>query len=183
MDSLNKQSTDSLASPDRQQVHAFITQIGENRQAFQLFKEQAQKRGIQISPPKTKNEQQKEYYERYIRNRTSEAKFQSVAESRESLRYSQSNQKTKNFVPLKDLLSKNLDDRIQDYLAKMDGMSVDEIVRGSGGALQTSAMPKQKAREVRDDESNQLFGTSRQQSIVEQTRSQANYIQKMSEHF
>lgn len=63
-------------------------------------------------------------------------------------------------MPLRDLLSKNLDDRIQDYLQKMDGMSVDEIVRGSGGAL-SNTPKRQKPREVRDDESNQLFGTSR----------------------
>jgi hypothetical protein len=33
-------------------------------------------------------------------------------------------------VPLQALLTKNLDDRVQDYLDKMEGMTVDEIVSG-----------------------------------------------------
>lgn len=71
-------------------------------------------------------------------------------------------------MPLKDLLTKNLDDRIQDYLNKMEGLTVDEIVKG--GSLQHTP------RKTREDET--IFGTAKQQQIVDQTRSQANALAK-----
>ena len=35
------------------------------------------------------------------------------------------------FVPLKDLLSKNHDDRVKDYLDQMKGLSIDDIINNS----------------------------------------------------
>ena len=34
----------------------------------------------------------------------------------------------KGFIPLKDLLQKNHSDRVKDYLDKMKGLSIDDIV-------------------------------------------------------
>jgi hypothetical protein len=34
------------------------------------------------------------------------------------------------FIPLKDLLRKNHDDRVKDYMEKMKDMSIEEIVNG-----------------------------------------------------
>ena len=34
------------------------------------------------------------------------------------------------FIPLKDLLRKNHDDRVIDYMSKMKGMTIEEIVNG-----------------------------------------------------
>lgn len=71
------------------------------------------------------------------------------------------------FVPLRDLLTKNLDDRVQDYLTKMDGMTLDEIVNGI-------ALPNTPPRRARED----VGATAKQQLIVEHTRSQANVLSK-----
>jgi hypothetical protein len=57
---------------------------------------------------------------------------------------------------LKDLLTKNLDDRVQDYLTKMDGMTLDEIVNGA-------ALPSTPPRRARGD----IGTTAKQQLIVE----------------
>ena len=35
-----------------------------------------------------------------------------------------------NFIPLKNLLRKNHDDRVIDYMSKMKGMTIEEIVNG-----------------------------------------------------
>ncbi len=45
--------------------------------------------------------------------------------------------KSQSYVPLKDLLTKNIDDRVKDYLHKMDGMSVDDIINGTSSQLTT----------------------------------------------
>ena len=37
----------------------------------------------------------------------------------------------KPFVPLRDLLQKNHDDRVNDYLEKMKGLNIDEIVNNN----------------------------------------------------
>jgi hypothetical protein len=60
--------SDDQVSPERSNAQAFISAIGENRQAFQLFKESASKRGINISSPKSLMHQQQDYYERYIKH-------------------------------------------------------------------------------------------------------------------
>lgn len=49
-------------------VHSFISAISENRQAFDLFKEKASKRGLGVSSPKALMHQQQDYYERYIKS-------------------------------------------------------------------------------------------------------------------
>jgi hypothetical protein len=38
--------------------------------------------------------------------------------------------KKNNYLKMKDLLSKNHDDKVRDYLHKMEGQSLDEIVNG-----------------------------------------------------
>lgn len=51
-------------SPE-QYVNSFITAVGENRQAFDIFKEHAQQRGI-MQGKKPLMHSQQEYYERFI---------------------------------------------------------------------------------------------------------------------
>ena len=41
------------------------------------------------------------------------------------------NSRRKPFVPLKDLLQRNHDDRVREYLDKMKGLSIDDIVNTS----------------------------------------------------
>ena len=36
--------------------------------------------------------------------------------------------KALNFTPLKDLLTKNHDDRVKDYLNKMEGLTMEEVI-------------------------------------------------------
>lgn len=38
--------------------------------------------------------------------------------------------KKNNYLKMKDILSKNHDDKVRDYLDKMEGQSLDEIVNG-----------------------------------------------------
>lgn len=45
-----------------------------------------------------------------------------------------------NFTPLKELMNKNHEDRVQDYLKKMEGLSLSEIVQGS--AFKTAVTKK-----------------------------------------
>jgi len=39
--------------------------------------------------------------------------------------------KKKSFIPLRDLLQKGHEDRVKDYLEKMKGLSIDEIVNSN----------------------------------------------------
>mgnify|MGYP007070401805 CR=1 FL=1 len=57
---------------------------------------------------------------------------------------------------MKDLLTKNLDDRIENYLARMDGMTVDEIVNGA-------ALPNTPPRRAR----HEFSLPSKQQKIID----------------
>ncbi len=61
---------------------------------------------------------------------------------------------------MKDLLTKNIDDRIKDYLTKMDGLSIDEIVKG--GTFLSPRKPQQE---------EPTFGTQKQMQIIDNTRS------------
>ena len=72
------------------------------------------------------------------------------------------------FIPLKDLLQKNHDDRVKDYLKKMKGLSIDEIVN-SGSLLQ-------QQNQNRDEES--VNGNAKQRGIVESTRNMAETLNK-----
>jgi hypothetical protein len=72
------------------------------------------------------------------------------------------------FVPLKGVLKRGFDDRVQDYLAKMDGMTADDIV--NSGKVVT---PKTKLRLVAPDSESQFSTTLKHQRIVEDTRNHA----------
>lgn len=109
--------SESDAPPDHQYVQSFITDISSSRQAFQLFKETASKEGLELLATK------------------SESRYGSTRHKRERQTYQSSRNvgkgKSQSYVPLKDLLTKNIDDRVQDYLQRMEGMTVDEIIRGT----------------------------------------------------
>jgi len=47
--------------------------------------------------------------------------------------YRTTKQKSK-FIPLKDLLTKNHDDRVKDYLNKMKGLTTEQVVDGGSFA-------------------------------------------------
>ena len=51
----------------------------------------------------------------------------------------------KPFVPLKDLLQRNHDDRVKDYLDRMKGLSIDEIVNSA--ALNSKAASQSASKE------------------------------------
>ena len=48
------------------------------------------------------------------------------------------------FVPLRDLLKKGHADRVQDYLDKMNGMTIDEIENGTVGPGKAEATSEKK---------------------------------------
>lgn len=47
------------------------------------------------------------------------------------------------FTPLKDLLTKNHDDRVKDYLTKMEGLTMEEVVHSQSLKV-TAPQPKKK---------------------------------------
>jgi len=51
------------------------------------------------------------------------------------------------FIPLKDLLTKNHDDRVKDYLNKMKGLTTEEVVEGDAfnAASKTAQASKDEA--------------------------------------
>lgn len=48
----------------------------------------------------------------------------------------------KGFIPLKDLLQKNHSDRVKDYLDKMKGLSIDDIVNNRVQIKTTEESPQ-----------------------------------------
>ena len=66
----------------------------------------------------------------------------------------------KQYVALSGILSKNHDEKVKDYLAKMDGLSIDEIIHG-----------KPPATLKRDEE-----GTLKQLQTVNAARNKANLL-------
>jgi len=71
-----------------------------------------------------------------------------------------------NFTPLNDLLSKDHESRVQDYLEKMEGMSVEEIVGGTA-LLKLKNNPKKNVAVAEGGETDLPFGTPKQLAIVE----------------
>jgi hypothetical protein len=51
------------------------------------------------------------------------------------------------FTPLKDLLTKNHDDRVQEYLNKMEGLSIEEIVKSNSLTMSKDVQAKSKRDE------------------------------------
>lgn len=64
-----------------------------------------------------------------------------------------------NFTPLKDLLTKNHDDRVKDYLARMEGLSLEEVVHSKSIKANPIAAQKQPKRVSELDET---YGTAKQ---------------------
>ena len=56
------------------------------------------------------------------------------------------------FVPLKELISKNHDDRVRDYLDQMKGLSIDEIINN------TATISAKKHRTTRTTEQSPKAG-------------------------
>lgn len=106
---------------------------------------------------------QHEYYDKFIvphekRNRSgSQSAFQPVGKSISA-------RKQSTYTPLKDLLTKNHDDRVRDYLSRMEGLSIDEVVRTQ------TFKPNPKKKEE--------FGTQKQLQIVDKLRSQATELSR-----
>ena len=157
-------------SPEKS-AQAFMTQLQDSRQAFDLFKEQAEKKGLGPKKPPLLHSQA-HYYRRYIKNRNLPAESKrsfalpgslnrtsgetlpeqpigshTARNSRnrftKSIDFPQSCAHRKPFVPLKDLLTRNHDDRVREYLDKMKGLSIDEIVN-------TQILNKEKVAQSND---------------------------------
>lgn len=97
-----------------------------------------------------------------------------------------SRRRNKPFVPLKDLLQRNHDDRVREYLDKMKGLSIDDIVN-------TSILNKAPETPNKSNHGDAMFGgvtspqgvrsnptshlsmgvTPKQVSIIEDTRTKA----------
>ena len=58
-------------------------------------------------------------------------------------RHSSTERKKSKFIPLGALLTKNHEDRVKDYLLKMEGLSLDDIVK-SGTLPQAAPIIKRK---------------------------------------
>ena len=100
--------------------------------------------------------------------------------------------KRKPFVPLSDLLHRKHDDRVSEYLEKMKGLSIDEIVNTSilnkaSTAHETETPDKQERRDLtlnatlsplaRNNPSKMSVGmTPKQVSIVENTRKNSHNL-------
>ena len=50
--SLMHGDSDSDISPEKAKVQSFITALGDNRQAFDIFKASAEKKGLNLTSPK-----------------------------------------------------------------------------------------------------------------------------------
>ena len=155
-----RRSTQRSLSPEKS-ADAFLTTLKESRQAFDVFKDEAEKKGM-FGKKVPLLHQQSQYYSKYIRNRNvaQDAAAQSLALGVGSLnrtsgdtipdpaslqservgrnRVTQSiaipgpqSSRRKPFVPLSDLLHRKHDDRVSEYLEKMKGLSIDEIVNTS----------------------------------------------------
>ena len=90
-----------ILSPDKS-VHAFITSISENREAFELFRTQAQKLGY-LGQPKPLIHEHRDYYNAYIKKNNRSLEMQSLDLSVDSKMNKSVGLKNK-FIPLKDLL-------------------------------------------------------------------------------
>ena len=69
------------------------------------------------------------------------------------------------FVPLRDLLKKGHADRVQDYLDKMNGMTIDEIENGTVGPGKAEATTEKKMKESM--RGSTMGATPRQVQIVD----------------
>lgn len=74
------------------------------------------------------------------------------------------------FIPLGQLLTKNHEDRVKDYLIKMEGLPLDEIVK-CGVLPQPGQQSKRKETNELDI---QPYGTNKQLQIIDSVRNQAN---------
>ena len=136
-------------SPDKSAA-AFLTQLSESREAFTVFNQEAKRKGLMSSRPSINP--QNEYYEKYMKPTTflggssakklsilgklNQTSTNSIHVGKESVANSTFSKTRASFVPLRDLLARNHEDRVQDYLEKMKGLNMDEIVN-SKAALKT----------------------------------------------
>ena len=121
---------------DRKSLMDFMTSIQQNKESFSLFYEHAERRGMMEKSPQRKFQHQ--YYDAYIKpqiDMTFANQFDSHSKPK-----SNTMRHTKNmsvgggdFIPLRDLLKRNHDDRVQDYLFKMNEESTDDVMNGGLG--------------------------------------------------
>ena len=162
---LSRKRNESISLSPEKSANAFLTQLRESRQAFDVFKEQADKKGL-LGKKVPLLHSQAEYYSKYIKNRNVPNDYQSqayapplninrtsgdtlpdqhssmfngkiqsvrnrVAHSIDFPSGASSIRRKQPFVPLKDLLTRNHDDRVQEYLERMKGLSISEIINSS----------------------------------------------------
>ena len=184
-------------------AEAFMTQLKESRQAFDIFKTQAEKKGM-LGKKVPLLHSQAEYYSKYIKNRnlsaadestlyTSRADINinkgssmtlpehqltlgqpSIRTSRNQIASSvdfpasTANRRKPQFVPLKQIIQRNHGDRVREYLDKMKGLSIDEIVKST--TLNAKA-PKEEQKMGSQDVHEGM--TAKQVSIVDNAKALA----------
>ena len=65
--------------------------------------------------------------------------------------------KRSSFTPLKDLLTKNHDDRVKDYLSRMEGLTMEEVVHSQS----IKANPVQKSPVPRKSGLDESYGNAK----------------------
>ena len=160
-------------SPDKR-AQAFVTQISENRCAYDLFKKKALQQGF-LGRQKPLQQQHNDYYTSYIKpmnitndrslspTTTNDNNFTQKSGSRN--RYGGSQQRRKPFIPLGELLTKNHNDRVADYLTKMKGFTIDEIVNSNALNHKSQDQPQTLKNQDRQQAQNHY----REQEMMSQT--------------
>ena len=182
--------THSTVTPSRglspeKSAHAFVTQMSDQREVFDIIRAEVDKLGYLGKPPPLLH-RQATYYDTYIRPshrflaprttrntetvgsgspklRGGRGRFQLNVASNMSLADDYNDQtftskhgrnktidtysRRKPFVPLRDLLKKGHADRVQDYLDKMNGLTIDEIENGSIAAGKTEPASEKRMKE------------------------------------
>jgi hypothetical protein len=92
----------------------FITQIQENKDSFTLFYEHAEKKGMMEKSPQRKFQYQ--YYDAYIKPQLNPSQISqydpSLKPKAKTTKHRNVSVTPQEFIPLKDLLRRNHDDRV-----------------------------------------------------------------------
>jgi hypothetical protein len=107
---------------DRKSLLDFVNSIQQNKEAYSLFYEQAEKKGLMEKSPQYKFQYQ--YFDTYIKPQLDMGQtinFDSAQKAKaQTIRGRNASAGAREFIPLRDLLKRNHDDRVQDYLTKMN---------------------------------------------------------------
>jgi hypothetical protein len=96
---------------DRKSLNDYIVQIQTNKEAYSLFYEQAEKKGMMEKSPQRKFQFQ--YYDTYIKPQLDLSNTDTPMKSKaQTMRGRNASAGGRAFIPLRDLLKRNHDDRV-----------------------------------------------------------------------